>query len=352
MPLVIIEKGATFEKALCYNSHMNTVNVGVLRGGPSSEYDVSINTGAAVLKHLPENYTGHDILIDKEGVWHRRGAPVKPANALVGIDVVFIALHGEYGEDGTVQKVLDQLHIPYTGSGALSSAFAMNKAHAKECAKGLGIKTAQYVVVEKSDNLDNELKEVFRTFPQPSVIKPLDRGSSVGVTIARTHPEFVAGVKKALEFSSRVLIEEYIKGREATCGVLDRFRGEEKYAMLPIEIIPPKEKDFFDYAAKYTGITQEICPGNFTNSDKEEIQRAAKEIHKELGCKHYSRSDFIVTPRGVYYLETNTLPGLTEESLVPKSLAAAGCTFPEFLDHLVSLARTPTLASLRRLPCL
>ncbi|MAF59781.1 MAG: D-alanine--D-alanine ligase [Candidatus Pacebacteria bacterium] len=319
---------------------MASINVGVLRGGPSSEYDVSLDTGASVLKHLPEKYSGHDILIDKKGIWHRRGTPVKPVDALSGIDAVFVALHGEYGEDGTLQKLLDQLRVPYTGSGALASAFAMNKVKAKEYAKGIGMKTAQHIVVEMNDNLVKELSEIFRTFPQPCVIKPLDRGSSVGVIISRTHADLVDGVHKSLEHSSKVLIEEYISGREATCGVLENYRGEKNYSMLPIEIIPPKEKDFFDYEAKYTGITQEICPGNFTDKEKEEIQGMAKLIHEALGCRHYSRSDFIISPRGIYYLETNTLPGLTSESLVPKSLVAAGCSFPEFLDHLITLART------------
>ena len=140
--------------------------------------------------------------------------------------------------------------------------------------------------------------------------------------------------------SSSVLVEEYIKGREATCAVVENFRGETLHALMPVEIVHPNS-EFFDYQAKYSGESQEICPANFDQKQKEEIQRMTAIAHKALQLRHYSRSDFIVSPRGeVYILETNTLPGLTEESLLPKALAAGGTKFPDFLDHLVGLAMT------------
>ena len=172
----------------------------------------------------------------------------------------------------------------------------------------------------------------------PAVVKPIVGGSSIGVTLAKSFNDLRDGVYKALSHSPKILIEEYINGREATCGVVEGFRGEELHALMPIEIIPSSKSGFFDYDAKYNGAAQEICPANFDRVIKEEIQRLAIEAHKALGLRHYSRSDFIVSPRGIYFLEVNTLPGLIEGFLLPKELDAAGSSLPEFLDHLITLA--------------
>ena len=134
-----------------------------------------------------------------------------------------------------------------------------------------------------------------------------------------------------------VLIEEVIRGREATQGVVQDLRGEKLYALPPIEIVPP-EGDFFSYDAKYSGATREVCPAHFSKKDEAELARVARAMHEALGLRHYSRSDFIISPKGIYYLETNTLPGMTSESLLPKSLAAVGVSFPDFLSHIVDLA--------------
>ena len=135
-----------------------------------------------------------------------------------------------------------------------------------------------------------------------------------------------------------MIVEECIKGREATCGVIDNFRDTKHYSLLPIEIIKPRNRDFFDYQCKYDGTTQEICPGNFSQKEKQALQNLSVKIHKALGLRHYSRSDFIVSPGGIYALEVNTLPGLTSESLFPKAMAAVGCDYLGFLDHLLNLA--------------
>lgn len=318
---------------------MQKIRVGVLRGGPSSEYDVSLQTGASVLRNLSEEkYAPLDILIDKGGIWYFRGAPVEPERILRQLDVVFIALHGEYGEDGTLQNRLDCFGVPYTGSRALPSSVAMNKARTKQILAGLGIRMAPHVLIEPGVGLEDRIYEVYKTFPQPIVVKPNSRGSSIGVTIARGYDALLEGVQKAFSSAPEVLLEEYIPGREATAGVIEGFRGETIYRLLPIEIIPPEARPFFDYGAKYSGETVELCPGNFTKDEKEEIQRLAAVVHEHIGLRHYSRSDFRVTPEGIYFLEVNTLPGLTNESLLPKSLAAVGVTYPAFLDHLIDLA--------------
>lgn len=313
--------------------------VGVLRGGPSSEYEVSLKSGKSVIDSLVDKYEVLDIFIDKNGVWHHLGVPVKPEKILKKVDVIFNALHGAYGEDGTVQKLLDQFQIPYTGSTALASAIGMNKVLTKKVYNDFKIKTPIHILLEKGKNISLETARIFKSFPMPCVVKPHNSGSSVGVSIARTLPELENAVYKALDYSDKVLIEEFIAGKEATCGVVDNFRNETIYSLLPVEIRKPDASAFFDYEAKYSGQSQEICPGNFTPEEKKIIQEMAREAHKALGLRHYSRSDFIIHPRrGVYILETNTLPGLTSESLLPKSLQAIGCSLPDFLDHLIKLA--------------
>lgn len=315
--------------------------VAVLRGGPSSEYEVSLKTGAGVLANLPEHYEGIDILIDKKGVWHIGGLPFDPRHLSKRADVAFVAMHGEYGEDGTVQRLLENLHMPFTGSGSLASAMGMNKHLAKKIFKDHGIRTPVHKVISKKDYGGHTAKELWTTFTQPSVIKPANSGSSVGVTLAYSLKDVEEGLKKAFAVSDKVIIEELIKGREATCGVLEDFRGEKIYSLFPIEIVPKKHQKFYDYESKYSNETgaDHICPGNFSKKESEEIARMAALIHKAIGARHYSRSDFIVHPkRGVYALEINTLPGLTPTSLIPDEMKAAGSSYAELLDHLIQLA--------------
>ncbi|TSC67180.1 MAG: D-alanine-D-alanine ligase, partial [Parcubacteria group bacterium Gr01-1014_72] len=282
-----------------------------------------------------------DIFIDRGGVWHVGGIRREPDKALRDVDVVFNALHGEWGEDGGVQEVLEQFAVPYTGSRVLASRLAMNKALAKSFLAREGIKTPLHRVIEKIEKSVGgyDAHELFRSIPQPSVVKPLALGSSVGVSIAFDYFGFADALARAFEVSDTVLVEEYIKGREATCAVVDGFRGEERYALPPIEIVPPEDKQFFDYEAKYGGRTLEICPGNFSPEEREQLTHLASVAHRALGLRHYSRSDFILHPRrGIYFLEANTLPGLTTESLLPKAVAAVGSSLPEFLDHVLTLA--------------
>ena len=297
------------------------------------------------MKHLPPQYEPVDILISKDGTWHLSGAPVEPHRAFSKVDVVFNALHGEYGEDGQIQHILEHFRIPFTGSEQFASALAMNKpqtkdflgktVHIKE--EDVPIKFARHKIIRKDDN--DSLVELFRTFPHPAIVKPAALGSSVGVSVVKTFSDLKKAFEKVFEHTDTAVIEEFIKGREATCGVVENFRGESHYALLPIEIIPPSDAPFFDYKAKYGGQSLEICPGNFSKKEGDLLQKLAVFVHKTLGLRHYSRSDFIISPRrGIYFLEANTLPGLTEESLLPKALGAVGCGLPDFFDHLIQLA--------------
>jgi D-alanine-D-alanine ligase len=322
-------------------SFAHKTRVAVLRGGPSSEYEVSLKTGETVLKNLPSKYEGIDVFISKDGRWHVHGLEKKPADALKHVDVAFVALHGQFGEDGKVQRILEHLGIPYTGSESLPSAVAMNK-HLTKGALGRlkdKIKMAAHRIFSREEVEEKGAHEIFRLIPHPSVVKPLSAGSSVGITIVRTFFDLESALKSALEHSDTVIIEEFIEGREATCGVLDHFRDERHYALLPIEILPSSH--FYDYHAKYVSEeTRYMIPGGFSEDIKRQIQEAAKAVHQELGLRHYSRSDFIIHPkRGVYFLEVNTLPGMTSHSLIPKSVEAVGSSLPDFLDHVITLAR-------------
>lgn len=312
--------------------------VGVLRGGPSAEYEVSLKTGRTVLEGLPkERYDVRDIFIDREGVWHVRGVPVEPARALDQVDVVFNALHGAYGEDGTVQRLLDTHRVPYTGSDAFSSAVGMNKPLAKKGLRPSGMAFAAHAVLSRDDCGEEMLRSVFHTLSPPYVVKPAKGGSSYGVSIVQTFDELLFAVLSAFEHGDTILVEQYVRGREVTVGVAEGFRGEELYAFPPIEIVPTKSV-FFDYDEKYSGHARELCPAPLPREMSETLMGHARFVHKTLGLRDYSRSDFIVARDGVYFLEVNTLPGLTEASLIPKALSAVGGSLPLFLEHLVTRA--------------
>lgn len=314
--------------------------VGVLRGGPSSEYDVSLKSGATVLKNMPEHYAPADIFIDKKGIWHSTGLERTPEQALKGVDVVFNALHGEYGEDGKVQRVLDEFSVPYTGSRALASAMAMNKVLTKKVYNSHNIKTPYAVIVRKESYTPSVPQDIFSSFPMPAVIKPATGGSSLGITVAYTLPDIEEALQYAFLYSDMVIIEEFIPGKEAACGVINGFRDQEVYALMPTEIVDTTNGDIWGYRSKYDTALHELrTPGDFSHSEKEEFQEIAKEAHDLLDLRHYSRTDFIVHPkRGIYALETNTLPGLTESSLLPHALIASGSDVPEFLDHVLGQA--------------
>lgn len=313
--------------------------VAVLRGGVGDEHDVSLKTGLSVLRTLERSaHRPVDVFIDRQGVWHVRGTPVPPQRALSGSDVVFNALHGAYGEDGGVQRELERLGVAYTGPAPMAASISMNKVVSKEMAARHGLLVPRHVMVGVTHDLERRAVEIWRTFPQPSIVKPLASGSSVGVTLAKSFTQFVDGIKKAFQYAKDVVVEEYIRGREATVGVVDKFRGQNAYALPPVEIILPKGSDIFDFQAKYGGQTEERVPSGFTRQEVEALEAAAKTVHEKLGMRHYSRSDFIVTPRGPYFLEVNALPGLTEQSLVPKSLSAVGSSMDEFLTHVIGIA--------------
>lgn len=312
----------------------------ILRGGPSSEYEVSLKTGSSVIKNLRDLYQIRDVVIDRNGNWILSGLSVTPQQAINNSDCVFNAMHGEYGEDGTVQRILEMLKVPYTGSRVLASSLSINKVLTKDIYRKNGIKTPLHRIVTREDgDVDSICINLFKTFPMPVVLKPVSSGSSVGVSIARDYNSLRNSLINLFIRYDHVLIEEYIEGKEATVGVIEEFRNKRTYPLMPVEIRKPATKELFDYESKYTGITKELCPGEFSPAEKELMQQMAQKSHESLGLRHYSRTDFRVHPRrGIYALETNSLPGLTEQSLLPKSLEPVGSNYREFLEHVIRLA--------------
>ena len=317
---------------------MSKYRIAILRGGPSDEHDVSLKSGSHIIKTLSPYHTVIDIVIDKNAEWYIQGVPIKPAEALKHADVVINALHGTYGEDGKVQQILDHVGTPYTGSKALASILGINKWRAKEIFKKAGLKTPHAKKVFSDKNISEQALEIFKTFTLPVITKPTASGSSVGVSLGRDLQSIEQALISVFNYSPVAIVEEFIKGKEATCVVAENFRDQTYYAFPPIEIV--KHTDIaFDNSMKYSDEIEEKCPGNFTQTEKDALMSAATLAHTALGARHYSRSDFIVHPtRGIYILEINTLPGLTENSLLPKALQAVGSNTKEFLEHLIKLS--------------
>ena len=309
-----------------------------MRGGPSSEYPVSLKTGEHVLRQLDTlKYLPIDILLSTRGQWYMNGVLTDLPTIASQVDVIWNALHGEYGEDGKLQQELDRFNIPYTGSGSLASAIGMHKGLAKERFRDYGLLTPEGDLVRKEDVSRDQAFELFRGRHLPLIVKPVSGGSSIATTVANTFEELNQAIMVASKFGD-VLVEEVIQGKEATVCVVDGNVEGEHFVLYPIEIVPPTDKTFFDYDAKYSGESEEICPGRFTLSTHSDLRDLATKAHQSIGARHYSRTDFIISPKGIYVLEINTLPGLTEESLLPKALKKGGVAIPDFLDHVIGLA--------------
>ncbi|HET8580920.1 MAG TPA: D-alanine--D-alanine ligase [Candidatus Paceibacterota bacterium] len=322
---------------------MPRTTVGILRGGPSPEYDVSLKTGSALLNALPEDrYLVRDVFIDKRGEWHLHGKATEPARILQQLDAVLNGLHGTYGEDGTVQRILERSRVPFAGTRASASSLAMHKARTQAHLAQHGVRMPRTVHLSLAKvgttPMGDLAQGVFQRFGPPYVVKPARLGSSVGVRIINSVHDLPQALADALSAFDHILVQEHIAGREATVGVIERFRGQDLYALPAVEIVP--KRSFFDYEAKYAGASEERCPSTFDSATKLELEELAKHVHESMELAHYSRSDFIVHPSGrVYFLEVNTLPGLTEQSLMPLALSAVGSSLSEFAEHLVKLAR-------------
>jgi len=326
--------------------------VAVLMGGASAERAVSLSTGRQILQALdPARYdvyaldtaTGQASLPVSASVQplttEGSHAPLTALTQLGQVsradrpDVVFIALHGPGGEDGTVQGMLEVLGIPYTGSGVLASALAMDKVMCKRVLASIGVRMPQDVTMVRGE--EAEALAALTQMPLPVIVKPSRQGSTIGMSVVRERGEMPGALELAFAHDNTALVEEFVAGTEITVPVL----GNKTLETLPIvEIVP--QSGFYDYEAKYTaGATDEIVPARISEAIAQQVRELALLCHRTLGCRGMSRTDMIVDAGGrVFVLETNTIPGMTPTSLLPRSAEAAGLAFPALLDRLIDLA--------------
>lgn len=362
------------------------IRVGVLAGGASAERQISIATGAQIAQHLPKDryevvlldplalMAGNPKLSDAQRAQARalleKGASVEalperdrelpkdfqaqierasaalvPATSAFAasggdarIDVAFIALHGPWGEDGTIQGVLDLLGIPYVGSGVLASALAMDKVMAKTvlAANGIEVPRSEVVSARELERDPEAVRRAAEAVGYPVVVKPVRQGSSFGTHIVAAEAGLTDAVKDALGYDDRVLVEERLVGTELTCGVI---RGDDLVALPVIEIVPKRE--FFDYRAKYDpALSEEICPARVPTEVAARAQQISVRAHRALGCRGLSRTDLIWVKQDdrMPVLELNTIPGMTANSLLPKAARVAGIEFGDLLERLVRWA--------------
>ena len=305
-------------------------------GGLSSEHDVSLATGHNVIENLDRSkYEPFGIRLTKDKEWFVKGRKMTETKALQDCDVVFNALHGTFGEDGRIQALLEYYDKKYTGSGIMASALALDKLRSREIFKLSDLATPKTLKIRKGENYQAILNVfVNKVSGFPVVVKPCSNGSSVGVFIVKNLNELSKALKAAFRIEKKILVEEFIDGKEITCGVLEN--GQAISALPVTEIVPKRGHKFFDYNAKYkTGHSDEITPARLDEETTKKAQEIAVKAHKLLGCRAYSRTDMIIKDSSIYILETNTLPGLTSASLLPKAAFIAGLTFPQLLDKII-----------------
>ncbi|MFC1618299.1 D-alanine--D-alanine ligase [Patescibacteria group bacterium] len=299
------------------------INLAIIFGGPSREHEVSLSSAKGIIEALDdEKYSVIPILISKSGRWPRGALSNQP------IDLILPIGHGSYMEDGKLQGELDKSGLPYLFSDAEASALAMNKSKTKAVAEQAGLN----VLPEQVLNND---RLALRTLDLPLVIKPTELGSSVGITIAKAQDELQRGIDEAFAVTDEVLLEKFQPGRELTVGIM----GNKNPQALPVIEIIPQVSKFYDYQAKYDeGGSEHVCPAEVPAEITKQVQSESIKVFKAVGCADLARADFIWDDESgeVYFLEINTIPGMTHTSLVPEAAAEAGIEFRKFLDILIA----------------
>lgn len=306
------------------------MRIAVLYGGISREREISLRSGKAVADSLVRK--GHEVLLidTRDGI-------VEPLKSFMP-DVVFIALHGKYGEDGTVQGLLELMNIPYTGSGVFASAACMNKLATKKLLVYSKIPTPDYLLLDGHANeidSDEWYKKIVNTLGLPVVVKAASQGSSIGTILVRTENVLLPALEEALKYDEQLVVERLIEGRECTVPIL----GNREVKALPVIEIA-SQNEFYDFQAKYNpGIGHHIIPATFDAATTEQIKETAVRAYKAMGCEGFARVDIMVDKSGKpWVLEVNTIPGMTEVSLFPDSAKAAGISFDDLIQIIVELA--------------
>ena len=329
---------------------MSKRTVAVLMGGASPEHDISLLTGRNVAAALDRSkYDVRPVVVGRDGLWllSDTSAPVELGAAVEflqrEIDVVFIAIHGPYGEDGRMQGFLDLIDVPYTGSGVVASSVAIDKSLCKDVVARHGVPVpAEVLVSARAWKIDRRatLIAIENELGYPCVVKPTAQGSSVAMGIPKEAETLAALVTAALEYGPTVMVEQYVEGTEISVAV---FGSEETDSLqtFPVVEIVPVTGEFFDFESKYTeGGAQEIIPARISEAETASAQQMAVTVHTTLGCRGMSRSDMIVSKDDIYFIEVNSIPGMTALSIYPQAAAAAGIGFSELMDMFVEDACT------------
>ena len=304
------------------------LTVAVLLGGTSAERQVSKKSGQAVADALDPDVCNTIIFDTRDDI-------PKLVKKAADIDVALVMLHGRGGEDGTIQGLLDLLGIPYQCAGVLGCALSMDKVKTKALFRCAGLPVARDMLLMQGDPYP--LDEIEAELGLPAVVKPSREGSSFGISIVREKEALPRALSKAFDLDKEVLVEEFLEGREMTVGVLG---NRDPQALPVIEIIPSEKYDFFDFEAKYEpGASKEVCPAPVIKKVSNELQALAVKAHQTLGLKGYSRTDLILTKDGPKLLEINTIPGMTNNSLLPLAAKTAGFSFPALVGRLLTLAQ-------------
>ncbi|MCL5985829.1 MAG: D-alanine--D-alanine ligase [Actinobacteria bacterium] len=339
---------------------MNKIIVAVIMGGQSPEREVSLCSGQNIIENIDrQKYDVLAVEIDRGGIWFalQKYSTIRLKNEKVPIslercdkksaalnletinigascDIAFIALHGSYGEDGTIQGLFEMIGLPYTGSGVMASSIAMNKLISKKLFSYENLPTPEFIYFDKDFAHDeNEIMQRVSSLGLPLVVKPVGQGSSIGVSIVKKVTSIIKAVDEAKKYGDAFIVEEYIDGREIQVGILG---NNKPIALPPIEIISKKE--FFDYEAKYDpSLATEIVPADITQDQQHLLNELAIRAFKAIGCKGFARVDMFLKNERAYVSEVNTIPGLTKESLFPKEALACGITFTELIDRIVTL---------------
>lgn len=320
-----------------------SLRIGVLMGGPSPEHAISLKSGQGVTEALTARGWSVQPIVLPNGISVEEARAIcRSALLRESIDAAFLALHGPFGEDGTVQRLLEDLQIVYTGSDATASALGMDKLASRQRFAAAGLVVPRWRLIERGRLSTEDVELTVRGFQMPVVIKPTNQGSSIGVSIVTEASQLAPALEDAFRYDTHVLIDAFIRGRELTVGIV----GEE--ALPVIEIRPTHA--FFDYAAKYTpGETAYLVPAPISSELTAQAQQAARRAHQALGCRHFSRVDLIADDEGgPVVLEVNTIPGMTAMSLLPKAAACRGLSYDALCERLLVMAIEDHRASRRR----
>ena len=324
---------------------LQKIRVGVLRGGIGHEYNISLESGSFVLSHIPrERYQPIDILVDRDGVWHRNGVPMNPEEVAEHIDIVFNCLHGADGEDGRIQKFLESKGVPFVGSDSISSALTGHKGAAKERLSAIGYQTPKYMLLkdlskyaseeDRHNHMRRKAMEVFKKMNGPWIVKPILGSASTHTYLVTTFSELISILDYLSDLFDEILVEEYIEGKEVVSAILEDYRGQKHYATPPREVVKPGK--ILNQEIRSQGLHKVYVVGRDMHEHKQTLEDMTRDIHQEFNMSDFSLVEYIVSPkRGIYVIEIDSVPVLAKGEAIHDMLKSIGMPESQFIDHLI-----------------